>query len=47
MFAHNKTHIEFKQISVDKEGQVIDNFFVIKDKHGAYEDAKDFGLELD
>lgn len=36
MFAHNATHLEFKQISVDKEGEVIDHFFVIKDTHGSY-----------
>ena len=34
--AHNNTHLQFKQISVDKEGQVIDEFFLIKDTHGKY-----------
>lgn len=37
MFVHNSTHIQFKQISVDKAGEVIDDFFVIKDYHGKYE----------
>jgi hypothetical protein len=37
LFVHNNSHIEFKQISVDKAGEVIDNFFVIKDSHGVYE----------
>lgn len=36
MFAHNKTHLQFKQISVDKEGEVIDDFYLIKDFHGPY-----------
>lgn len=38
--AHNATHLEFRQISDDKAGEVIDHFFVIKDKHGAYGDGK-------
>ena len=28
--AHNKTHLEFSQVSDDKDGAIIDNFFVIK-----------------
>lgn len=40
MLVHNHTHIQFKQISVDKAGEVIDDFFVIKDKHGEYAMSK-------
>ena len=29
--AHNETTLEFSQISDDKKGAVIDNFFLIKD----------------
>ena len=32
MFIHNKTHLEVQQISVDKNGQIIDSFTIIKDK---------------
>ena len=41
MFVHNASHLEFKQISMDKEGDVIDHFFVIKDSHGAYANMDD------
>ncbi|CRL04383.1 CLUMA_CG017474, isoform A [Clunio marinus] len=36
LYAHNSTHLELKQISVDKAGAVIDQFYVIKDEHGSY-----------
>lgn len=35
--AHNATHLYFEQVSDDKEGQIVDSFWVIKDKHGSYE----------
>lgn len=35
--AHNATHLYFEQVSDDKQGQIVDSFWVIKDKHGAYE----------
>ncbi|XP_002133576.3 acid phosphatase type 7 isoform X3 [Drosophila pseudoobscura] len=34
--AHNRTHLYFEQVSDDKKGEVIDHFWVVKDKHGAY-----------
>ncbi|XP_032588765.1 acid phosphatase type 7 isoform X2 [Drosophila mojavensis] len=34
--AHNATHLHFEQVSDDKDGQIVDSFWVIKDKHGAY-----------
>lgn len=36
MKAFNNTHLYFEQISVDKEGAVIDSFWIIKDKHIPY-----------
>lgn len=35
--AHNQTHIHFEQVSDDKDGAVIDDFWVIKDQHGSYD----------
>lgn len=32
MKAYNKTHLYFEQVSDDKNGQVIDSFWVSKDK---------------
>lgn len=37
MKAYNHTHLYFEQISVDKEGDIIDSFYVIKEQHGPYE----------
>lgn len=34
--AHNGTHLYFEQISVDKDGEVIDSFWIVKDKHVPY-----------
>ncbi|XP_036339037.1 acid phosphatase type 7 isoform X2 [Rhagoletis pomonella] len=34
--AHNGTHLYFEQVSDDKDGQIIDAFWVVKDKHGSY-----------
>ncbi|KAF2904536.1 hypothetical protein ILUMI_01637 [Ignelater luminosus] len=34
--AYNKTHLYFEQISDDKQGAVIDSFWIIKDSHGPY-----------
>lgn len=36
MRAHNRTHLYFEQISVDKEGAVIDSFTIVKDRHVPY-----------
>uniref|UniRef100_A0A1L8EFG2 Purple acid phosphatase n=1 Tax=Haematobia irritans TaxID=7368 RepID=A0A1L8EFG2_HAEIR len=36
--AHNGTHLYFEQVSDDKNGDIIDSFWIIKDKHGAYSD---------
>ncbi|PNF29564.1 Acid phosphatase type 7 [Cryptotermes secundus] len=32
----NKTHLYMEQISVDKEGEVIDHIWLIKNSHGSY-----------
>lgn len=37
MKVYNSSHLYFEQVSVDKEGEVIDSFYVIKDSHDAYE----------
>ncbi|XP_033169460.1 acid phosphatase type 7 isoform X3 [Drosophila mauritiana] len=34
--AHNGTHLHFEQVSDDQNGAIVDSFWVIKDKHGAY-----------
>ncbi|XP_020804888.1 acid phosphatase type 7 isoform X3 [Drosophila serrata] len=34
--AHNGTHLHFEQVSDDQDGAIVDSFWVIKDKHGAY-----------
>ncbi|XP_015041097.1 acid phosphatase type 7 isoform X4 [Drosophila pseudoobscura] len=34
--AHNGTHLHFEQVSDDKDGDIVDSFWVIKDKHGSY-----------
>ncbi|KAI5638233.1 calcineurin-like phosphoesterase domain-containing protein [Phthorimaea operculella] len=34
--AYNKTHLHIEQVSVDKEGKIIDSFWLIRDKHSAY-----------
>lgn len=39
MKAYNTTHLYFEQISVDKDGAVIDSFWIIKDSHGEYTGA--------
>lgn len=36
MKAYNQSHLYFEQISVDKEGQIIDSFWIIKDEHIPY-----------
>ncbi|CAH0561321.1 unnamed protein product [Brassicogethes aeneus] len=38
--AYNSTHLNLIQISDDKEGQIIDDFWIIKDKHGPYPNSK-------
>lgn len=32
MKAYNKTHLHFEQVSDDKNGEVIDSFWLIKDQ---------------
>jgi len=34
--AHNRTHIHFEQVSDDKNGAIIDDFWLVKSKHGSY-----------
>lgn len=34
---HNATHLYFEQVSDDKDGEIIDSVWLIKDKHGKYE----------
>ncbi|XP_034670899.1 acid phosphatase type 7 isoform X3 [Drosophila subobscura] len=34
--AHNGTHLHFEQVSDDKNGDIVDSFWVIKDTHGSY-----------
>ncbi|CAD7086846.1 unnamed protein product [Hermetia illucens] len=36
MKAYNTTHLYFEQVSDDKNGAIIDSFWIIKDSHGAY-----------
>ncbi|XP_055842962.1 acid phosphatase type 7-like isoform X2 [Episyrphus balteatus] len=36
MTAHNTTHLYFEQVSDDKNGEIIDSFWIIKEKHGSY-----------
>ncbi|EEB14144.1 acid phosphatase precursor, putative [Pediculus humanus corporis] len=40
MKAYNKTHLYFEQVSVDKDGLVIDNFWIVKDFHKSYLNLK-------
>lgn len=37
--AHNRTHLYFEQVSDDKDGEIIDKFWLIKSQHGSYKDA--------
>lgn len=43
MIAYNQTHLHFEQISVDKLGAPIDDFWVIKDAHVSYATATEHG----
>ncbi|XP_036339036.1 acid phosphatase type 7 isoform X1 [Rhagoletis pomonella] len=36
MKAYNRTHLYFEQVSDDKNGEIVDSFWIIKDKHVAY-----------
>lgn len=36
MKAANQTHIYFEQVSVEKKGQLVDSFWIIKNQHGSY-----------
>uniref|UniRef100_A0A336LMV7 Purple acid phosphatase n=1 Tax=Culicoides sonorensis TaxID=179676 RepID=A0A336LMV7_CULSO len=38
--AHNETHLYFEQVSVDKKGEVIDSFWIIKDRHMSYQEIE-------
>ncbi|KAL1509866.1 hypothetical protein ABEB36_004539 [Hypothenemus hampei] len=38
--AYNKTHLYWEQVSDDKDGQVIDSVWLIKDSHGLYAHSK-------
>ncbi|KAK9869436.1 hypothetical protein WA026_003191 [Henosepilachna vigintioctopunctata] len=39
MKAYNRSHLYFEQVSDDKDGEVIDSFWVIKDNHGFYKNS--------
>ncbi|XP_044731584.1 acid phosphatase type 7 isoform X1 [Chrysoperla carnea] len=41
MKVYNRTHLYLEQISVDKLGAVIDNIWLIKEKHGSYSEIND------
>jgi len=36
MTVHNKSHVHIQQISTDQGGKVIDQLWIVKNKHGAY-----------
>ncbi|KAG1669121.1 Acid phosphatase type 7 [Nymphon striatum] len=36
MTVENTTHIHLQQVSDDKEGQIVDDFWLIREKHGPY-----------
>lgn len=38
MQASNKTHLNIRQISVEQDNKVIDQFWIIKDKHQSFKD---------
>lgn len=44
MKAYNATHLYFEQVSVEKHGDVIDSFYIIKDKHGSYGELCEYKL---
>ncbi|XP_017002314.2 acid phosphatase type 7 isoform X1 [Drosophila takahashii] len=35
--AHNRTHLHFEQVSDDQNGAIIDEFWLVKSKHGSYQ----------
>lgn len=45
--AYNKTHLYLEQVSDNKQGAVIDFFWLIKDHHGAYPYSKMDWAKLD
>lgn len=38
MKAFNATHLYLEQVSDDKNGNIVDSFWIIKDKHCSYAD---------
>lgn len=46
MKAFNTTHLYFEQVSDDKDGEIIDSFYIIKDNHGSYTNVDDLGNSL-
>ncbi|CAG9832256.1 unnamed protein product [Diabrotica balteata] len=37
---YNSSHMHLEQVSDDKSGDVIDSFWIVKDKHGLYPHSK-------
>lgn len=40
MKVHNSSHLYLEQVSDDKEGAIIDSFWIVKDRHGSYPGSK-------
>lgn len=40
MKAFNKTHLYLEQVSDDKQGAIVDTFWIVKDLHVPYKDLK-------
>lgn len=45
--AYNGTHLYLEQVSDDKEGAVIDSFWIVKDSHGPYQFSEMDWTKLD
>lgn len=45
--AHNNTHLYLEQVSDDKEGAVIDSFYIVKKSHGPYKYSRIDWSKLD
>lgn len=37
MFVPNDTHLNIQQVSAEKEGEIQDEFWIVKNKHGSYQ----------